>query len=192
LLTKVVGSDFLEAQVRRLRPHVHLFGHTHIPVDLTLDGIRYIQWPLGYSREADKQCAPVHRIGPLLVFDSALGRGADGVPQDSPSLDSIWSVHYRTMGRDSDNVVDLAPWVLRRLDTFSGFVRSASRTSGVHAGASTTGSVSVQKPAAPPDSSIEGRGTGEDGLITEEDASPEIESPGGGNVRENASPARRL
>ena len=74
LLTKVVGSDFLEQQVRRLRPHVHLFGHTHIPIDLTLEGIRYIQWPLGYSREADKQCAPIHRTGPLLVFDSTLGQ----------------------------------------------------------------------------------------------------------------------
>ena len=77
LLTKVVGSDFLERQVRRLRPHVHLFGHTHIPIDLTLDGIRYIQWPLGYSREADKQCAPIHRTGPLLVFDSSLGQVMD-------------------------------------------------------------------------------------------------------------------
>ena len=77
LLTKVVGSDFLERQIRRLRPHVHLFGHTHIPIDLTLEDIRYIQWPLGYSREADKQCAPIHRTGPLLVFDSTLGQVID-------------------------------------------------------------------------------------------------------------------
>jgi Icc-related predicted phosphoesterase len=50
LLAKVVGSDFLEAQIRRLNPHLHLFGHTHIPIDLELEGIRYIQWPRGYFR----------------------------------------------------------------------------------------------------------------------------------------------
>lgn len=50
LLTKVIGSRFLESQIRRLRPHLHLFGHTHIPIDLELDGIRYVQWPKGYAR----------------------------------------------------------------------------------------------------------------------------------------------
>lgn len=49
-LSRVVGSDVLESQVRRLQPHVHLFGHTHIPIDLELDGIRYVQWPLGYRK----------------------------------------------------------------------------------------------------------------------------------------------
>ena len=49
-LSAVIGSDPLEQQIRRLQPHVHLFGHTHIPIDLTLDGITYIQWPLGYYR----------------------------------------------------------------------------------------------------------------------------------------------
>lgn len=32
LLAKVVGSDVLESQVRRLQPHLHLYGHTHIPI----------------------------------------------------------------------------------------------------------------------------------------------------------------
>ena len=50
LLAKVVGSRFLENQIRRLKPHVHLFGHTHIPIDLELDGVRYVQWPKGYAR----------------------------------------------------------------------------------------------------------------------------------------------
>lgn len=50
LLAKVVGSRFLESQIRRLKPHVHLFGHTHIPIDLKLDGVRYVQWPKGYAR----------------------------------------------------------------------------------------------------------------------------------------------
>jgi predicted phosphodiesterase len=50
LLAKVVGSRFLENQIRRLKPHVHLFGHTHIPIDLELDSVRYVQWPKGYAR----------------------------------------------------------------------------------------------------------------------------------------------
>lgn len=52
-LSAVIGSDPLEQQIRRLQPHLHLFGHTHIPIDLTLDGITYIQWPLGYYRSGD-------------------------------------------------------------------------------------------------------------------------------------------
>lgn len=50
LLTRVIGSDFLESQIRRLKPDLHLFGHTHIPIDLDLEGIRYVQWPKGYAR----------------------------------------------------------------------------------------------------------------------------------------------
>ena len=50
LLPKVIGSNFLESQIRRLMPDLHLFGHTHIPIDMELEGIRYIQWPKGYSR----------------------------------------------------------------------------------------------------------------------------------------------
>jgi hypothetical protein len=127
LLTKVVGSDILEEQVRRLMPHLHLFGHTHIPMDLDIEGIRYLQWPLGYSREADKQCAPVHRVGPLMVFDSALGWGSDGIPTDIPSKQTIWTSYYESNPRRPNNVHDLAPWVLNRLEGFSGFVLSSRK-----------------------------------------------------------------
>ena len=50
LLAKVIGSDFLEEQIRRLKPDLHLFGHTHIGIDLELEGIRYVQWPKGYNK----------------------------------------------------------------------------------------------------------------------------------------------
>lgn len=49
-LSKVIGSIFLEEQIRRIKPDLHLFGHTHIPIDIELDGIRYVQWPKGYAR----------------------------------------------------------------------------------------------------------------------------------------------
>lgn len=44
---QVIGSDPLERQIRELGSDVHIFGHTHIPIDMTSDGVRYVQWPLG-------------------------------------------------------------------------------------------------------------------------------------------------
>jgi hypothetical protein len=46
--------------------------------DLEIEGIRYVQWPLGYFREANLQCAPIHSTGPLVVHDTALGAGKLG------------------------------------------------------------------------------------------------------------------
>jgi len=122
LLSKVIGSDVLEAQVRRLRPDVHLFGHTHIPMDRELDGIRYVQWPLGYYREAERQCAAIYNSGPLLVYDSSLGHGKEGILKDIASKDTIWSRYYENNPRQPEIVDELAPWVISRLETFSGFV----------------------------------------------------------------------
>ncbi len=127
LLSKVIGSDALERQIRRLKPDVHLFGHTHIPIDLDIEGIRYIQWPLGYYREGDKQCAPVVQSGPLQVFDSALGSRQQGIPADIPSLHLAWSKHYRVYPRTPDEVEHLAPWVVARLESFSGLVYSQQK-----------------------------------------------------------------
>ena len=50
LLSRVSGSIELQRQVDQIYPHLHLFGHTHIPIDLEIEGIRYVQWPLGYKR----------------------------------------------------------------------------------------------------------------------------------------------
>eukprot|EP01036_Dinobryon_divergens_P027409 gene27409-36181_t len=123
-LSAVIGSDPLEQQIRRLQPHLHLFGHTHIPIDLTLDGITYIQWPLGYYRESDKQCAIVYNNEPLLVFDSSLGLGQAGIPSDRLSLRSHWTQYYLKHERDPSNTHDLPPWVLNYLDKYSGLVSS--------------------------------------------------------------------
>lgn len=120
-LSKVIGSDVLESQIRQLKPDLHLFGHTHIPIDLLLEKIRYIQWPLGYFREAQFQCAPIYNSGPLLVFDSNLTT-RKCIPMDMPSLDTHWSRYYRLNARNPNNVNELAPWVLQRLATYSGLV----------------------------------------------------------------------
>jgi len=125
-LMKVVGSEYLEAQVRRLAPSLHLFGHSHIPIDLDLEGIRYIQWPLGYFRESDLQCKPIFVSGPLLVLDSTLGRGPASLLREATSLDTSWTKYYRKNSRDPLNMT-LSPWLIKRLDDFSGLVRSSSR-----------------------------------------------------------------
>jgi predicted phosphodiesterase len=42
-LPLVAGSLGIEAQIRRIQPRVHVFGHTHIPEDRVLQGVRYVQ-----------------------------------------------------------------------------------------------------------------------------------------------------
>jgi hypothetical protein len=117
MLSTVVGSDILESQIRRLQPHLHLFGHTHIPMDLILDNIRYVQWPLGYQREGQMQCKPIFQAGPLLVFNSSLGDGIQGIPTNMPSENTPWSKHYRNpMSRQVEIVDELAPWLQSRVD----------------------------------------------------------------------------
>lgn len=127
MLSRVIGSVPLDEQIQRLKPHVHLFGHTHIPIDMELNDIRYIQWPLGYARESELQCAPVFKSRPLVIFDSAIGTGKTGIPPNLPSLDSSWSRYYSRHARAPDIVNDLAPWVIARLEKFSGFVYTKSK-----------------------------------------------------------------
>eukprot|EP01038_Epipyxis_sp_PR26KG_P014115 gene14115-18939_t len=118
LLTRVIGSDPLEAQIRRLKPHVHIFGHTHIPIDLDIDDVRYIQWPLGYFRESNMQCAPIYNSGALLIYDSSLGHGIASFPTESSirSKNTKWANYYRNNHRNPLNTMELAPWVLQRFE----------------------------------------------------------------------------
>ncbi len=50
-MKELQGSRFLQARVRRLRPRLHVFGHTHFGWDAELNGQRYLQAALGYPRE---------------------------------------------------------------------------------------------------------------------------------------------
>lgn len=51
LLLPVMGSIGLEAQIRRLCPAIHVYGHSHRNADIVRDGIRYINCALGYPSE---------------------------------------------------------------------------------------------------------------------------------------------
>jgi hypothetical protein len=111
----VIGSDLLDDQIRALQSDVHVFGHTHIPIDVTLQGQRYIQWPLGYLREAAMACAPVRRLcGPLLVYATS-GSGGGGIPADIASYDAFWSGYYRHENRMPDSSKGIAPELSTKL-----------------------------------------------------------------------------
>jgi len=50
-LPKVAGSVLLDEQIRAAGADIHIFGHSHIPCDKMIDGVRYIQQPLAYPKE---------------------------------------------------------------------------------------------------------------------------------------------
>ncbi|CAD7696768.1 unnamed protein product [Ostreobium quekettii] len=54
-IAKVVGSDPLKRRIQKLRPHLHIFGHTHFGWDAVVDGVRYVQCALGYPKERQKR-----------------------------------------------------------------------------------------------------------------------------------------
>ena len=116
-LMKVIGAQELDKQIRTLQSDLHIFGHTHIPIDVSVDGQRYIQWPLGYLREASMACAPVRRLcGPLLVYSTAEEDGAPGgIPSDIPSQNAFWSGYYRHENRMPESLKGIAPDLTARL-----------------------------------------------------------------------------
>ncbi|KAH8098728.1 calcineurin-like phosphoesterase [Aureococcus anophagefferens] len=107
-LAKVSGSDDLGRGVAALRPDVHVFGHTHIPVDLDLDGTYHVQWPLGSPREQARQCARVRRHGPLEIY--ATDRGVARLGSPGALERTAWGEYYATHDRDPA-ATELAPWV---------------------------------------------------------------------------------
>lgn len=50
-LACVSGSNCIEHFLRKIGSCVHVFGHTHIDVDVKIDGVRYVQHCLGYPDE---------------------------------------------------------------------------------------------------------------------------------------------
>ncbi|PSC76652.1 Metallo-dependent [Micractinium conductrix] len=100
-LAKASGSDALEARVRRLRPLAHVFGHTHFSWDAQVDGIRYVQWPLGYPHEHRRRRGGGAGWEPLPLFDTDKGLAAH--------RDCYWSSYYVSNRRNPLNVQP-APW----------------------------------------------------------------------------------
>jgi predicted phosphodiesterase len=52
LLYPILGSTQLERQLRRLNPHIHVYGHSHVNRHVKIDGVSYINNAFGYPSEA--------------------------------------------------------------------------------------------------------------------------------------------
>src|SRR5690606_41899343 len=50
-LHPVLGTVRLERQIRRLRPNIHVYGHSHVNRRVHLDGVLYVNNALGYPHE---------------------------------------------------------------------------------------------------------------------------------------------
>ena len=116
-LPKAVGSNFLKSRVKSIKPTIHLFGHTHLAWDETIDGTRFIQAPLAYPHERDSRPRSL-RVGPPeeveedhpgvkphLIWDTKTG--------SAPLTSAWWSNFYKTTPRDPTNFTELAPYVAK-------------------------------------------------------------------------------
>ncbi|KAL1498917.1 hypothetical protein AB1Y20_013439 [Prymnesium parvum] len=112
-LMKAVGSAPLGARLKSLRPHAHVFGHTHFGWDGEVEGVRYIQAPLGTPKERRQRMRTLAigemTRGPLEVYD---GRRRSGPAGLVARRHAVWSDYYRTTEREP-TTVEPAPWVLK-------------------------------------------------------------------------------
>ena len=51
MIYPVLGTSILEEQIRRLRPHIHYYGHSHFNIRVNRDDITYINNAFGYPNE---------------------------------------------------------------------------------------------------------------------------------------------
>ncbi|CAN5207825.1 metallophosphoesterase [soil metagenome] len=47
----VLGTDKLDAQIRKIESHIHVYGHSHVNRRVTIDGVSYINNAFGYPQE---------------------------------------------------------------------------------------------------------------------------------------------
>jgi Icc-related predicted phosphoesterase len=65
LIYPVLGTTLLENQIRTIKPQIHVYGHSHVNLDVKVDKIRYINNAFGYpyeTRIASKQLKKIHEI----------------------------------------------------------------------------------------------------------------------------------
>lgn len=51
-LLPVFGCTALDLQLRRLKPAIHVYGHSHLNRQVKIDGVRYVNNAFGYPRES--------------------------------------------------------------------------------------------------------------------------------------------
>jgi hypothetical protein len=52
LLYPVLGATRLEWQLRKLQPDIHVYGHSHLNRNVSIDGVSYINNAFGYPSES--------------------------------------------------------------------------------------------------------------------------------------------
>ncbi len=50
-LLPILGAAAIDGQLRRLGSSLHVYGHSHVNVDTTIDSVRYLNNALGYPAE---------------------------------------------------------------------------------------------------------------------------------------------
>ena len=51
ILYPVLGSSLIDEQIRVIGSQIHLYGHSHVNLDITKDNTRYINNAFGYPSE---------------------------------------------------------------------------------------------------------------------------------------------
>ena len=51
ILYPILGSTRIEKQLRKVKSQIHVYGHSHVNIDKTIDGVRYINTALAYPYE---------------------------------------------------------------------------------------------------------------------------------------------
>ncbi|MCM2552100.1 metallophosphoesterase [Burkholderia glumae] len=66
MLYPVLGSSQIETLIRRVGPDIHVYGHSHVNRDVSIDGIRYVNNAFGYPHETritQKALKCIHEAG---------------------------------------------------------------------------------------------------------------------------------
>jgi 3',5'-cyclic AMP phosphodiesterase CpdA len=72
-MPKVIGSARLDLQIRSIGSHIHVFGHTHIPWNMVIDGVHYIQMCLMHPKERrDRPLEALNTIEEMCIFDHSI------------------------------------------------------------------------------------------------------------------------
>ena len=70
-LYPVLGSQALGAQINRLNPNIHVYGHSHVNRRVVLDGVRYVNNAFGYPSESNITAKTL-----LCIYDDEASRHA--------------------------------------------------------------------------------------------------------------------
>lgn len=108
-LAQAAGSLFLQKRLERLKPQIHLFGHTHFAWDQRQEGVRYVSAPLGSPKEWRSRPRSMRLEGGVPTL---LWRGRSSTEPFPARRRALWSDYYAQEPRCVDG--DLGHWLQPR------------------------------------------------------------------------------